>query len=199
MSQAGGLGAPLRGRPRSERAREAVLAAAAELLLTRGLGAVSMDAVAEQAGVSKATIYRWWPTKETLALDALHHEWAVVRPAEGTGSLRADLLALLRPWVRLVAKRPYGRVVAALITEAQTDPSFADLYRERFVEPRRAQARPILLRAIERDELPATTDLELALDLLYGPLYHRLLHGHAPLNERFLRTLVDAVVAGLAA
>src|SRR5579863_7077168 len=133
--------APRRGRPRSERAREAVLAAAAELLLTRGLGAVSMDAVAERAGVSKATIYRWWPTKETLALDALHHEWAVVRPAEGTGSVRADLLALLRPWVRLVGKRPYGRVVAALITEAQTDPAFADLYRERFVEPRRAQAR----------------------------------------------------------
>jgi AcrR family transcriptional regulator len=198
VSREAGPGAALRGRPRSERAREAVLAAAAELLLERGLGAVSMDAVAEQAGVSKATIYRWWPTKETLALDALHHEWAVARPAaEGAGSLRTDLLSLLRPWVRLVGKRPYGRVIAALITEAQTDPAFADLYRERFVEPRRAQVRPILLRAIERGELPATTNIELALDLLYGPLYHRLLHGHAPLNERFLRDLVDVVLAGL--
>jgi hypothetical protein len=99
----------------------------------------------------------------------------------------------------VVAKRPYGRVIAALITEAQTDAAFADLYRERFVEPRRAQVRPILLRAIERGELPATTNIELALDLLYGPLYHRLLHGHAPLNERFLRDLVDTVLAGLAA
>jgi AcrR family transcriptional regulator len=189
-----------RGRPRSEKAREAILAAAAELLLLRGLAAVSMDAVAERAGVSKATIYRWWPTKETLALDALYHEWAAVRPAvRETGSLRGDLLSLLRPWVRLVGKRPYGRVIAGLVAEAQADPAFAVQYRERFVEPRRAQARPLLLRAIERGELPATTDIELALDLLYGPLYHRLLHGHAPLNERFLRDLVDTVVAGLSA
>jgi AcrR family transcriptional regulator len=190
---------PRRGRPRSEKAREAILAAAVELLLARGLGAVSMDTVAEQAGVSKATIYRWWPTKETLALDALHHEWAAARPAASeTGSLRTDLLSLLRPWVRLIGKRPYGRVIAALITEAQTDPAFAEQYRAGFVEPRRAQARPILLRAIERGELPATTNVELALDLLYGPVYHRLLHGHAPLNDRFLRDLVDTVLAGLA-
>ena len=198
MSEADAVGAPLRGRPRSERAREAVLAAAGELLLTRGLGAVSMDAVAEKAGVSKATIYRWWPTKETLALDALHHEWALTRPAEETGSVRTELLSVLRPWIRVVGKRPYGRVIAALITEAQTDPAFADLYRERFVEPRRAQVRPILLRAIERGELPAATNIELALDLLYGPLYHRLLHGHAPLNELFLRGVVDTVLVGLA-
>jgi AcrR family transcriptional regulator len=64
-----------------------------------------MEAVAERAGVSKATIYRWWPTKETLALDALYHEWAAARPAaRETGSLRGDLLSLLRPWVRLVGK-----------------------------------------------------------------------------------------------
>jgi AcrR family transcriptional regulator len=193
------IGPPRRGRPRSERAREAILEAAAELLLARGLEAVSMDAVAERAGVSKATIYRWWPTKETLALDALYHEWAAARPrARETGSLRDDLLSLLRPWVRLVGKRPYGRVIAALITEAQTDPAFAEQYKERFVEPRRDQARPILEHAIERGDLPAGTDVELALDLLYGPLYHRLLHGHAPLNDRFVRGLVDTVIAGLA-
>ena len=189
-----------RGRPRSERAREAILTSAAELLLERGLGAVSMDAVAERASVSKATIYRWWPTKETLALDALRHEWAAARPVtRATGSLRGDLLSLLRPWVLLVGKRPYGRVIAALITEAQTDAAFAEQYRERFVEPRRAEARPILMRAIERGELPATTDSELALDLLYGPLYHRLLHGHAPLDERFLGDIIETVLAGLGA
>jgi AcrR family transcriptional regulator len=191
---------PRRGRPRSEKAREAILAAAADLLLAHGLGAVSMNAVAERAGVSKATIYRWWATKEALALDALYHEWAPARPATAeTGSLRADLLSLLRPWVRLLGKRPYGRVIGALVTEARTDPAFAEQYLERFVEPRRAQARPILALAILRGELPATTDVELALDLLYGPVYHRLLHGHAPLDDRFLRDLVDTVLAGLAA
>ncbi|MGH3252299.1 MAG: TetR/AcrR family transcriptional regulator, partial [Trebonia sp.] len=84
---------PARGRPRSEKARKAILVAAAELLLDRGLAAVSMDAVAERAGVSKATIYRWWPTKETLALDALYTQWAAAAPApRDTGSLRGDLL-----------------------------------------------------------------------------------------------------------
>src|SRR6202042_1003421 len=123
-------GAPRRGRPRSEKARVAVLDAAAELLLARGLSAVSMDVVAERAGVSKATIYRWWPTKETLALDALYTEWDAVRPQpRDTGSLRGDLLSLLRPWVRRAGGKPYGRVLAALLAEAQTDPVFAADYR----------------------------------------------------------------------
>ena len=121
-------------------AHKAILEAAAELLLARGLGAVSMDAVAERAGVSKATIYRWWPTKETLALDALYHEWASVPAARDTGSVRGDLLSLLRPWARLAGSRPDGGVIGALLTEAQTDPGFAAEYRERFVEPRRDQA-----------------------------------------------------------
>jgi AcrR family transcriptional regulator len=190
--------APQRGRPRSERARKAILEAASELLLARGLSAVSMDAVAERAGVSKATIYRWWPTKETLALDALYTEWAAARPhPRDTGSLRGDLLSLLRPWARLAGSRPYGRVVAALLTEAQTDPAFAAEYRERFVEPRRQQAREIFRRAIERGEIPADTKVEVALDLLYGPLYHRLLHGHAPLNDRFVREVIDMVLDGV--
>ena len=190
--------APQRGRPRSERARQAILEAASELLLARGLSAVSMDAVAERAGVSKATIYRWWPTKETLALDALYTEWAAARPhPRDTGSLRGDLLSLLRPWARLAGSRPYGRVVAALLTEAQTDPVFAAEYRERFVEPRRQQARDIFRRAIERGEIPPDTKVEVALDLLYGPLYHRLLHGHAPLNDRFVREVIDMVLDGV--
>jgi AcrR family transcriptional regulator len=190
--------APRRGRPRSEKAHKAILEAAAELLLARGLAAVSMDAVAERAGVSKATIYRWWPTKETLALDALYNEWAGVPPARDTGSLRGDLLSLLRPWARRASSRPYGRVIAALITEAQTDPLFASEYIARFVEPRRDQARAIFRRAIERGEIPAATRIEVALDLLYGPLYHRLLHGHAPLDDRFVRDVIDTALGGIA-
>jgi AcrR family transcriptional regulator len=187
-----------RGRPRSETARTAILDAAAELLLTHGLPAVSMDTVAERAGVSKATIYRWWPTKETLALDALYTEWATARPKpRDTGSLRGDLLSLLRPWARLAVSRPYGRVIAALITEALTDPAFAKEYRDRVVEPRRDQARAIFHRATERGEIPADTKTEVALDLLFGPLYHRLLHGHAALNDRFVRDVVDMTLAGI--
>ncbi|HVW45120.1 MAG TPA: TetR/AcrR family transcriptional regulator [Amycolatopsis sp.] len=187
-----------RGRPRSEKARKAILDAAAELLLARGLSAVSMDAVASRAGVSKATIYRWWPTKETLALDALYTEWAAARPyPRDTGTLRGDLLSLLRPWARLAGSRPYGRVIAALLTEAQTDPVFAAEYRHRLLEPRRDQARAVFRRAIERGEIPARTKVDVALDLLYGPLYHRLLHGHAPLNDRFVKDVVDTALGGI--
>jgi AcrR family transcriptional regulator len=157
-----------------------------------------MDAVAERAGVSKATIYRWWPTKESLALDALFTEWSAVSPySRDTGTLRGDLLALLRPWARLISSRPYGRVLAALLTQVQTDPVFAAEYRHRVVEPRRDQARAIFRRAIERGEIPAGTKVEVALDLLYGPLYHRLLHGHAPLTDRFTQDVIDMALSGI--
>jgi AcrR family transcriptional regulator len=189
--------APKRGRPRSEKARHAILEAAAKLLLLRGLGAVSMDAVAETAGVSKATIYRWWPSKEMLALDALL-DWAgASAPARDTGALRGDLLALVRPWVREIRRQPYGRVIAALVTEAQSDPQFAEAYRTRFVEPRREAMRAALARAIERGEAPADLEVEVAVDLIYGPLYHRLLHGHAPLSGRFGEAVVDMALAGI--
>jgi AcrR family transcriptional regulator len=198
MSREVTTAAPPRGRPRSEKAHNAILEAAAELLLEKGLAAVSMDAVAARAGVSKATIYRWWPTKETLALDSLYHEWAGIAPPRDTGTLHGDLLSLLRPWARLASRRPYGRVIAALLTEAQTDPAFARQYRTRFVQPRRDQARAIFRHAIERGEIPADTKTEVALDLLYGAVYHRLLHGHAPLNDRFVRDVIDTALNGIA-
>jgi AcrR family transcriptional regulator len=169
-----------------------------ELLLEHGLAGASMDEVAERAGVSKATIYRWWPTKESLALEALYHSWADVEPQQpDTGSIRSDLLALLLPWVRRLRARPYGRVIAALVTEAQTDPAFETQYRANFIEPRREQGRAAFARAAARGEIPSDTDVEVALDLLYGPLYHRLLHRHAPLSDRFVAQVVDIVLRGL--
>jgi AcrR family transcriptional regulator len=189
-----------RGRPRSEKAQQAILAAAIELLLEQGLHATSMDAVARRAGVSKATIYRWWPSKELLALDALATEWEVTAPdaTRDTGSLRGDLLAQLRPWLRQLRDTPYGRVVAGLVATAQADAEFAEVYLERFVRPRRDAMRTVLLRAVERREIPRDVDLEVALDLIYGPIYHRMLHGHAPLDERFARNVVDTIIRGVA-
>jgi len=189
---------PRRGRPRSAAARGAILDAAAELMLAHGLTEVTMDAVAERAGVSKATIYRWWPTKETLALDALYAEWAAAQPgARDTGSLRGDLLALLRPWARRAGSRPYARIIAGLITQAHADPAFAAAYHQRFVEPRREQARAVFRRAVERGEIGPGTDVEVALDLIYGPFYHRLLHRHAPLNDRFTTDVIDMALRGI--
>jgi len=188
-----------RGRPRSETAQTAILSAAIALLLDQGLYAMSMDDVAERAGVSKATIYRWWASKEMLALDALATAWATPSSTKqrDTGSLRGDLLAHLRPWIRQVNEKPYARVIAGLVAQAQTDPDFATLYRELFVQPRRDAMRPVLLRAIARGEIAPDTDLEVGLDLLYGPIYHRLLHRHAPLNDRFTQQVIDAVIRSI--
>lgn len=187
-----------RGRPRSEPARQAIIAAATDLLLARGLSAASMDAIAERAGVSKATIYRWWPTKETLALDALYEQLTEPGPEPpDTGTLDGDLRALALGWIKRATAGPYARVIGALVTEAATDPAFARLYRERYLEPRRAQARESLQRAMARGDIAIGTDVEAAIDLLYGPLYHRLLHGHAPLTPEFADYVVRAVVAGL--
>jgi rhodanese-related sulfurtransferase len=103
----------------------------------------------------------------------------------------------MRPWVTLVASRPYGRVLTALLAEAHADPGFAEEYRARFIGPRREQSRTLVRHAIDRGEIPSDTDIDLALDLLWGPLYHRLLHGHATLDEGFLSRVVDAVVGGI--
>jgi hypothetical protein len=111
--------------------------------------------------------------------------------------VRGDLLALLQPWARLVTSRPYGRLIAALVTQAQTDPEIGRQYRAQFVEPRREEAGAVLRRGIERGELPPGTRTEVALDLLYGPLYHRLLHGHAQLDDAFVTDVVDITLAGL--
>jgi AcrR family transcriptional regulator len=187
-----------RGRPRSETRKQAILQAAFELLGERGLAATSMDAVAERAGVSKATIYRWWDSKELLALDALYAAWDTAGlVTRQTGTLRAEMLALVRPWVRLVATGPSARILTALLAEAQNDPEFGQAYRAHFIEPRRDQARAVFSRAIARGEIPAGIDVEVAIDLLWGPLYHRLFHGHAPLNERFARRSVDTALAGI--
>jgi len=103
----------------------------------RELLAERMHRQVPNRGVSKATIYRRWPSKETLALDALYQSWADVEPKQpDTGSIRSDLWALLLPWVRRLRARPYSRVIAALLTEAQTDPAFEKQYRAHFVEPR---------------------------------------------------------------
>ena len=187
-----------RGRPRSEARKQAILQAAFELLGEHGLAATSMDAVADRAGVSKATIYRWWDSKELLALDALYAAWDTAGPAQRTtGKLRSEMLALVRPWVRLVASGPSARILTALLAEDQNDPEFGRAYRAHFVEPRRDQARAVFARAIARGEILAGIDVEVAIDLLWGPLYHRLFHGHAPLNEQFARRSVDTVLAGI--
>ena len=96
-----------------------------------------------------------------------------------------------------MSAQPYARVIAALLAETRADPAFAAEYRQHVIEPRRDQAREIFGRAVERGEVPADLDLEVALDLIYGPLYLRLLQGHAPLDDSFVEAAIDLALAGI--
>lgn len=186
-----------RGRPRSERAHQAILDAANELLEERGFVDLTIDEVAQRAGVSKATIYRRWPTKGTLVFEAFSNDFLARQPRADTGSLRGDLLAALRAWIRVVKGTVTGRTLVGLIAEVQRDPELAAIWRESFLGPVRAHHRTMVEQAIERGEVPRDVDPEVVLDLVYGAAYHRLLQSHLPLSDRFAQAVVDTVVAGV--
>jgi AcrR family transcriptional regulator len=188
---------PRRGRPRSERSHRAILDAANEVLEERGFDDLTMEEVAQRAKASKATIYRRWPTKGTLVFEAFSAGFLARQPLPDTGSLRGDLLAALRGWIRVVKGTVTGRTLVGLIAEVQRDPELAEIWRDRFITPVRTQHRVMIDRAVERGEISADADPEVVLDLLYGPAYHRLLQSHLPLSDRFAQAVVDTVVAGV--
>jgi AcrR family transcriptional regulator len=185
-----------RGRPRSEEVEQAILKAAASLLDERGLQALTIEDVASLAKVGKTSIYRRWPSKGILALEAFLNEFLLLQPPIDTGSLTGDLNEALSAWVGAVAGTPTGRNLVALIAEAQSDPDLAIAWSERVVKTARNQHRSMIERAIARDEIPRDSDIDVLMDMLYGPAYHRLLQGHLPLSEDFVQQVVAVVVAG---
>lgn len=199
MGETGGPRAP-RGRPRSERARSAVLAAAAELLVSGGVRAVTMEAIAARARVSKSTVYKWWPTRGHVMLDSLAGVTDAAAPPEpaGGGAPLADALtAQVGALVRAVRDTPAGRLVADLVAAAQADPGIRTALEDRWVRPRRAACARLLHEAVARGELHPGTDVAAALDQLFAPVYHRLLFGHRPLADDLAATLVRQLLDGL--
>jgi len=190
-------GAP-RGRPRSAEADRAILAATADLLAERGLAAMSIEEVAARAGVGKTTIYRRWPSKGLLALDAFVISFRAEQPQPDTGTLRGDLLSALHAWVRAVTQTAMGPLLTGLIAEAQHDAELRGAWRDRVLEPMRTQHRVMLDRAIERGEIPATVDRDVVLDLFFGAAEHRLLLGHLPMTGDFIAEVVDMILTGIA-
>ena len=186
-----------RGRPRSQEADRAILTATVDLLAERGLDGMSIEEVAARAGVGKATIYRRWPSKGLLALDAFVVSFAEQQPLPDTGTLRGDLVAALSAWVRAVTGTSMGRMLTGLIAEAQHDPELRAAWRDRVLEPLRAQHRVMLDRAVARGEIPASVDQDVVLDLFFGAAQHRLLLGHLPLTEDFIDEVVDVILRGI--
>ena len=195
---AGPAGGAPRGRPRSAEADRAILSATADLLAERGLAAMSIEEVAARAGVGKTTIYRRWPSKGLLALDAFVISFRAEQPQPDTGSLRGDLLSALHAWVRAVTQTAMGPMLTGLIAEAQHDPELRGAWRDRVLEPMRTQHRVMLDRAIERGEIPASVDRDVVLDLFFGAAEHRLLLGHLPMTGDFIAEVVDMILTGIA-
>lgn len=184
------------GRPRSPSLDAAILQAAVELLAGGGLATFSMDAVAERAGTSKATIYRRWPHKEALVVDAIHQAAARFVGSADTGSLRGDARALVRGLVAAL-RSDVGRALAALTAEAAHDPVVRQALREDF-QARRIQAVAAMLgRAYGRGEVRGDVDVELLVDVASGFLMHRLHMNPASLDEQLADKLVDLLLDGL--
>jgi AcrR family transcriptional regulator len=184
------------GRPRSEHARHAILGSTLKLLEETGFPDLSIEAVAADADVGKATVYRWWPSKAALVADAFLSSSEQELRFPDTGSVRTDMSVQMHQLVRVLRGRR-GRIVAALIAGGQSDPELLQAFRERFIKPRRREAYETLRRGISRGELPPDLDLDLVLDSLYGAIYMRFLIGHISLTHTFIDHLCAMVLDGV--
>ena len=178
---------PRPGRKRSESAHKAILEAAFELVEERGYRGTSIEAIAARAGVGKQTIYRWWSSRGALVMEAVRNRAEREVPIPDTGSLERDLFRFLRATFAGMRGR-YGTMMRALMAEAQLDPAFEREFRETFIVGRRSAVGSMLERARSR------IDPVLATDLLYGPMWYRLLVGHGRLDDAFARAIVKAVL-----
>ena len=183
------------GRPRSERARQAILSSTLKFLEAKGNGFadLTIERVAEEAGVGKATVYRWWPNKAALVADAFASSVTQKLRFPDTGSVGRDMSQQMQQLVRIVRSRR-GHILSVIVGAGQSDATLIRAFRERFLKPRRAEAYTTLRRGIVRGELPADLDLDLVLDALYGPIYMRFLVGHDSLTPEFVDQLCGLVL-----
>jgi AcrR family transcriptional regulator len=183
------------GRPRSERAEAAILAATLTLLGEVGFSGLTVDGIAARAGVGKATIYRHWPGKAHVVVDALRAHLPPV-PAAGSGDLRSDVLAILYFLADGLTSSPLGRVLPSLVEAAERDPVLEALFRD-FGRERRSAMQAALTRAAERGELRPDLDPDIVADLLAGPVFARRLIQRAPVTRGYVEALVDTLLPAL--
>ncbi|QHN05095.1 TetR/AcrR family transcriptional regulator [Granulicella sp. WH15] len=185
-----------RGRHRSPEAKAAILKATLYLLERKTLRKVTADAIAQRAGVSKATIYKWWPNKSLVALEAYLEVMTERVPLPDTGSAELDFTLQLQSLTAFYLT-PLGRMFCQFIAEGQSDPGFLALFRERFLYLRRDAARIMWRRGVDRGEIRSEVDGEIVLDLVYGPILFRLLAGHGSLNDHEAAAMVEVIFGGL--
>jgi AcrR family transcriptional regulator len=182
------------GRPRSTECDGAILDAALSEYAARGLDGMSVDAVAARAGVSKATIYRRYPSKIELVIAAASLACEESAPIPDTGSLHNDLVAGLRNLRKLLEDPVLGAAKRRLVIDAAHDPQLARAHRE-LVRRRRARMFDVLRRAIDRGELQPDLDLDFAADQIGAPMFYRYLLMHERVTNAYIDQVVDAFLA----
>ena len=186
------------GRPRSEGTRMQILAATARLLETRTVQSLSIEAIAREAGVGKATIYRWWDAKALVVIDAFveHHivKTPMPRNLPPGKAIATHLVSLIHEYAGWS-----GRIVAQIIAEGQADPAVLRVFRERFHYGRRALVREMLEEWRVSERIRAPENVEMLAELLYAPVYMRLMTGVGALDDRFAQEHIDYTYALLGA
>ncbi|MFC8695237.1 TetR/AcrR family transcriptional regulator [Streptomyces parvus] len=184
---------------RSERSRRAILRSALDLCTERGYGHVTIEAIAADAGVSKKTIYRWWPSKGAVLLEAFTDALIDATPFVDTGDIGADLRSHVAGAVKLLSVPPFGPAYAGILSELHHDDRLAQQLREQLVDPRVEEAIGRLRSAQEQGQIPPSADLPLAVEMLYGPVYYRHVLRKPVQDEETIATLVDHVLRSLRA
>ena len=185
-----------RGRPRSEESKEAILKATIKLLFKKPLRDISMEEIARNAGVGKATIYKWWSCKTYVALDAFASKLNQAVPLRDTGSFRKDILEQLRAWIDF-NRSPAGHIASQFVAESQINKEFASFFRKRFLKPRREAIRVMFDRGVQRGEIDENVDRDLVLDMIFGPVIYRVMVGHAPVDYKTAEEIISILLCGL--
>ncbi len=188
----------VRGRPRDEQRRRAVLAAALEIANEAGMDGLSFESIAQRSGVGRPMLYRWWPNKAAILIDALFEITTSKAPYPDTENVEHDLHVQARSYARVLTG-PNGAAYRAVFGEAQRDPETAALLFGRLIGPRREVTRYVLQRGIDRGQLRPPLDIDTAIDLIYAPMIYRLLLGHASLRKTDVDKIVALALAGLRA
>jgi AcrR family transcriptional regulator len=188
-------GRPRRGRPPDEACRPAILDATLDLVADVGYAGMTVDAVAQRAGVGKATIYRRWSSKETLLLEAWRSCIAPI-PEPDTGTLRGDLGVMFNAVNHGRPDDVMRRIFPQMIAASKVDEETHDAYQV-FLGERRRPLQAVLARAQRRGELPAGADLGIVHDLLVAPLTYRWLVSDGDVGPRVVQQIIDIVLAGV--
>jgi AcrR family transcriptional regulator len=191
-------GRPGRGRRPAAQVRAAVLEAAGRILLRDGLPAVTFDRVAAEAGASKTTLYKWWPSPGALAAEAYFDQSRRTLEFPDTGDVRADLISQLGAFVRWLKDEGAEKPVSELVGAAQLDPDLGWAWSESYAQPRRGLARERLRVAQRQGQVREDADLDIIVDQLWGACYHRLLVLKVPFDESIVERLVDHALYGSA-